>query len=434
MGAAGRDFHDFNMAFRRREDCEVVAFTATQIPNIDDRRYPPSLAGPLYPDGIPILPEHELPALIHDLDVDEVIFAYSDVTHERVMHVASLVLAEGADFRLMGPKATEVKAAVPVVSICATRTGSGKSQTTRRVAALLREHGLAVAVIRHPMPYGDLAAQAVQRFATLADLDLQKTTIEEREEYEPHIVAGNIVFAGVDYEAITRAAEAEAEVILWDGGNNDAAFLSSDLEIVVVDPLRAGHEVRYHPGEQNLRMADVIVVNKIDSATPAQIEEVLGNIAQANPRADVIMAESPVTIEDSAALRGKKVLIVEDGPTVTHGEMSYGAGYTAVAKMDDVTVIDPRPFAVGTLAAVFERYPQIGRVLPAVGYSAEQIRDLEATIDRSDADVVLVATPIDLRRVAHFTKPAVRAYYELREVSELTLAHVIGRFVAERPR
>jgi predicted GTPase len=432
MGAAGRDFHDFNMAFRDREDCEVVAFTATQIPNIDDRRYPPSLAGPLYPEGIPIFPESELADLIRDLGVDEVIFAYSDITHEHVMHVASLVLAEGADFRLMGPKATEVRSSKPVVSICAVRTGSGKSQTTRRVAALLTERGLRIAVLRHPMPYGDLAAQAVQRYADLEDLDRYETTIEEREEYEPHIVAGNIVYAGVDYEAITRAAEAETDVLLWDGGNNDTPFLASDLSIVLVDPLRAGHELRYHPGEQNLRMADVVVVNKVDSATPDQLETVKDNIASVNPGAEVILAESPVTVEHEMSLRGKKVLVVEDGPTVTHGEMPYGAGYTAAMRIGDVHLVDPRPFAVGTVKAVFEKYPHLEKVLPAVGYSPEQIRDLEATIDASDADVVLVATPIDLRKVANFTKPAVRAYYELLEISERTLADVIDRFVADR--
>jgi predicted GTPase len=431
MGAAGRDFHDFNVHFRDREDDLVVAFTATQIPNIEGRLYPPALSGPLYPEGIRIMPERQLPELIARYGVDEVVFAYSDVSHEQVMHAASLALACGSDFRLLGPKATELKAAVPVVSVGAVRTGAGKSQTTRKVAALLKERGLKIAVIRHAMPYGDLEKQIWQRFATMEDLDRHHTTIEEREEYEPHIRAGNVVYAGVDYLEILRRAEAEAEVILWDGGNNDTPFIASDLHIVLVDPLRPGHEVSYHPGEQNLRMADVVIVNKVDSATAAGIEQVRHSAARLNPDATLILAESPVTLEDVGAITGKRVLIVEDGPTTTHGDMPYGAGYVAAKQAGALEIVDPRRWAVGTVREVYEKYPKVGPVLPAVGYSEEQVADLARTIELAPADVVLIATPIDLRRVVKLDKPAVRAFYELKEISTPSLADIIDRFVAE---
>jgi predicted GTPase len=428
MGAAGRDFHNFNMVFRGDSSSRVVAFTATQIPNIDGRRYPGELAGPLYPDGIPIHPESDLPQLVHEHDVDQVVFAYSDVSHETVMHKASLVLALGADFRLIGPNASMLKATVPVVSVCAVRTGSGKSQTTRRVASVLRAKGRRVVSIRHPMPYGDLVKQKVQRFAAMEDLDRHRCTIEEREEYEPHIVAGGVIYSGVDYGAILVQAQEEADVILWDGGNNDLPFYRSDLEIVVVDPLRPGHERTYHPGEANLRRAHVVVINKIDSAGPEGIDAVRRSIRELNPKAMVIDAASPLFVDGAEQIRGKRVLAVEDGPTVTHGEMKYGAGVVAAIRHGAAEVVDPRPYTVGTLAQTFAAYPGIGTLLPAMGYGEQQMKDLEATIARTPCDVVLVATPIDLRRVIEIRKPALRVGYELQEIGKPDLADALSRF------
>jgi len=427
MGAAGRDFHNFNVYFRPRQDYEVVAFTATQIPNIEGRLYPASLAGPLYPRGIPIHPESELVALIHKHAVEQVIFAYSDVSHEYVMHQASQVLAAGADFRLMGAAATQLASEKPVISICAVRTGSGKSQTTRRVAMILRAMGLRVAAIRHPMPYGDLAAQAVQRFGDYKDLAAHNCTIEEREEYEPHLALGVIVYAGVDYERILRAAEKEVDVILWDGGNNDFPFFKSDLQIVVVDPHRPGHERTYHPGEMNLVAADVIVINNIDSADAGAVSQVRKNIAAVNLKAIVIEAASPITVSRPELVRGKRVLVIEDGPTVTHGEMSYGAGWVAAERFGAAEIIDPRPFARGSIAAVYRKYPTIGRVLPAMGYGKEQMKELRETINRSDADLVLIGTPIDLGRLIKINKPSLRVSYDLQEIGVPTLETVLRR-------
>jgi predicted GTPase len=425
MGAAGRDFHNFNTFFRTNDAFEVVAFTAAQIPYIDERRYPAVLAGPLYPDGILIHPEEELAELIDRYQVDQVVFAYSDVRHEYVMHKLSQVVALGADAVLMGPDHTAIKSTKPVISVCAVRTGAGKSQTTRAVANLLRGAGKTVAVVRHPMPYGDLAAQAVQRFATMEDLARQKCTIEEREEYEPHIAAGNIVYAGVDYEAILRQAEQEADVILWDGGNNDFSFYKADLGIVVADPHRPGDELRYFPGEVNLRMADVIVVNKVDTATREGVDTVMASIASVNPGAVVIMAASPLTVDDPEAIRGKRVLVVEDGPTLTHGEMKYGAGTIAARQFRARDFVDPRPFAVGEMKATFDKYPNIGILLPAMGYSDQQIEDLETSINTSGAELVVIGTPIDLRRIVNITIPAVRVTYELREIGHPTLRDVL---------
>lgn len=425
MGAAGRDFHNFNAFYRGNQAFEVVAFTATQIPNIEGRVYPAQLAGPGYPQGIPIHPEEKLSELIRDLQVEQVVFAYSDVPHEYVMHQASTVLAAGADFVLQGPEATMLKSTKPVVAVCAVRTGSGKSQTTRRVSEVLRHAGKKVAVIRHPMPYGDLVKQAVQRFATYEDLDRHECTIEEREEYEPHLDRGSIVFAGVDYEAILRQAEKEADVILWDGGNNDFSFYRADIYITVADPHRPGHEMRYHPGETNLRLADVVVINKIDTARPEHVDQVRTSIAAVNPRAVVIEGASPVTITgDGTSLRGKKVLVVEDGPTLTHGEMAYGAG-TIAARRFGAEPIDPRPYAVGTIAATFKKYPHMGALLPAMGYGAEQTRELEETIAKTPCDVVVIGTPIDLRRVVKIDKPTVRVSYDLQEIGHPTIADIL---------
>jgi predicted GTPase len=427
VGAAGRDFHNFNVVFRDREDVEVVAFTATQIPDIDGRVYPAKLAGDRYPEGIPIVPEDVLRDLVVRERVDEVVFAYSDVTHEHVMHVGSRALASGADYRLLGPRATELPSTKPVVAVCAVRTGSGKSQTTRHVARLLRKDGKRVAVLRHPMPYGDLTKQVVQRFERYEDLDAQDCTIEEREEYEPHLDEGNLVFAGIDYAAILRAAEKEADVILWDGGNNDTPFLAPDLHIVVCDPHRAGHEMRYHPGEQNLRMADVCVVNKIDSAPPEGVEAVMQAIAAINPGAAVVRAASPFQVEgDEEEIRGKRVLAVEDGPTLTHGEMTFGAAVLAARQYGAAELVDPRPFAVGSIAKTFEKFPHIDGLLPAMGYGRKQMRDLRKTIERSDADLVLIGTPIDLRRVVDIDKPALRVTYRLQELGEPTLAAILA--------
>lgn len=427
MGAAGRDFHNFNVFFRDNPNYQVVAFTATQIPNIEGRRYPPELAGHLYPEGIPIYPEEELPDLIRRYGVDEVVFAYSDVSHEYVMHRASIALAAGADFRLMGFGSTMLKSNKPVVAVCAVRTGSGKSQTTRHVCDVLRRMGKRVVVVRHPMPYGDLTAQAVQRFATYEDLDRYHCTIEEREEYEPHLDRGNVVYAGVDYERILRQAEAEADVVVWDGGNNDFPFFRPDLHIVVVDPHRPGHEVRYHPGETNLRAADVVVINKIDTATPEGVEAVRRSIREVNPRAIVVDAASPIFVEDPDAIRGKRVLVIEDGPTLTHGEMSYGAGVTAARRFGAAELVDPRPYAVGSIAETFQKYPHIGPLLPAMGYGEEQIRELEATINATPCDLVLAATPIDLRRVLKVRYPVDRVRYELQVLGRPTLEEILAQ-------
>jgi predicted GTPase len=428
MGAAGRDFHNFNTVFRDDGTSRVVAFTATQIPNIDGRRYPKELAGPLYPEGIPIHPESELPELIRELKADQVVFAYSDVSHEYVMHKASLVLACGPDFRLIGPQTSTLKAKVPVVSVCAVRTGAGKSQTTRRVARILRAKGRKVVSIRHPMPYGDLVKQKVQRFAALEDLDRHDCTIEEREEYEPHIAAGGVIYAGVDYGAILAEAEREADVILWDGGNNDLPFYEADLEIVVADPHRPGHERSYHPGEANLRRAHVIVINKIDTAGPEGIEAVRQSIRELNPRAIVVDAASPLSVDGAEQIRGKRVLAVEDGPTLTHGGMKYGAGVLAAIRHGAAEIVDPRPYTVGTLTGTFQKYPGIGTLLPAMGYGEEQVKDLEATIARTPCDLVLIATPIDLRRVLKIDKPALRVGYELQEIGKPDLDDVLARF------
>ena len=425
MGAAGRDFHNFNTVFRNNDAYEVVAFTATQIPNIDGRRYPPELAGALYPNGIPIYPEADLTPLIKKYNVDQVVFAYSDVSHETVMHKASQVLAAGADFRLIGPRETQIKSSKPIVSIGAVRTGAGKSQTTRRVTDILKELGYKVAAVRHPMPYGDLVKQAVQRFADYKDLDKQECTIEEREEYEPHIDRGVVIYAGVDYEAILRQAEQEADIVVWDGGNNDLSFYKSDLHIVVADPHRPGHELTYHPGETNLRMADVIVINKIDTADLDHIAHVRASIMQVNPDATVIEGASPIFVDNPAAIKGKSVLVIEDGPTLTHGEMAYGAGVVAARRFGAAEIIDPRPYAVGSIVATYQKYPTTGAVLPAMGYGAEQMHELGETINNTPCDLVLVATPIDLRRVVEINRPSQRVRYELQEIGQPTLVDVL---------
>lgn len=425
MGAAGRDFHNFNVYFRDNPAYEVVAFTATQIPNIEGRIYPPALAGSRYPQGIPIYPESELIPLIRERDVDEVIFAYSDVPHEYVMHKASQVLAAGADFRLMGLKTTMLRSPKPVVAICAGRTGSGKSQTTRRVCDLLRGMGQRVVAVRHPMPYGDLAQQVCQRFATYADMDRYRCTIEEREEYEPLIDRGVIVYAGVDYERILREAEQEADIIVWDGGNNDLPFYRPDLHIVVLDPHRPGHEMRYHPGEANVRAADVVVINKIDTAHPENVLSIRSNVMAANPDAIIIEAASPIFVERPEMIRGKRVLVVEDGPTLTHGEMAYGAGVVAARRFGAAEIVDPRPYAVGSIVDTYAKYPTTGNVLPAMGYGEQQTRELEETIRNTPCDVVIIATPIDLRRVITIEKPTQRVRYELQEIGQPTLHDVL---------
>jgi len=425
MGAAGRDFHNFNTYFRDNEEYEVVAFTATQIPDIEGRVYPSELAGKLYPEGIPIYPEEELPQLIQKYDVDFVVFSYSDVSHEYVMHKASLAHAAGASFMLLGPKHTMLKSEKPIIAVVAGRTGSGKSQTTRRVVEILSKLGKKVVVVRHPMPYGDLVKQRVQRFASYEDLDKYNCTIEEREEYEPHIDRGVVVYAGVDYEAILREAEKEADVIIWDGGNNDFPFFSPDLTITVVDPHRPGHEVTYHPGETNVRLADVIVINKIDTANLEDIEFVRENVRAVNPDATIVEAASPLFIENPDLVKGKRVLVVEDGPTLTHGEMSYGAGYIAAIKYGVSEIISAKEFAVGTIREAYEKYSQIEEVLPAVGYSEQQLKDLEDTINAIDADLVISATPINLDRVIKFNKPIVRVRYELQEIGKPTLEDII---------
>jgi len=427
VGAAGRDFHTFNVAFRGRDDVRVVAFTATQIPDIEGRVYPAELAGEGYPDGIPIRAEEELTDLIRSEEVDDVVFAYSDVTHEHVMHIGSIAMAAGADFRLMGPRSTELRSAKPVVAICAVRTGSGKSQTTRHVASVLRGAGKSVAVLRHPMPYGDLTKQAVQRFERYEDLDAADATIEEREEYEPHIAEGNLVFAGVDYGAILERAEQEADVVVWDGGNNDIPFIHPDLHLVVVDPHRPGHELRYHPGETNLRMADACVVNKIDTAPDEGVEAVLQSIRFANPDAAIVRAASPFEVEqDTHQIAGKRVLAIEDGPTLTHGEMTYGAAVLAAKAGGASELVDPRPFAVGSIKETFAKYPHMTQLLPAMGYGRKQMEELRETIERSDADLVLIGTPIDLRRVIELDKPALRVTYSLQEIGEPTIAQLLA--------
>ncbi|HTY09336.1 MAG TPA: cyclic 2,3-diphosphoglycerate synthase [Candidatus Edwardsbacteria bacterium] len=427
MGAAGRDFHNFNVYFRDNKDYQVVAFTATQIPDIAGRKYPAALAGKLYPKGIPIFDEKDLTKLIATLKVEQVVFAYSDLPYAYVMGKGAVVNAAGADFIMLGPDATMVKSKKPMISVCAVRTGCGKSQTTRRVIEILMAMGKKVVAIRHPMPYGDLAKQKVQRFATVQDLAKHHCTIEEMEEYEPHVVRGNVIYAGVDYEAIVRQAEKEADVIVWDGGNNDFPFYKSDLEIVVVDPHRPGHELSYYPGEVNLRRADVVVINKEDSASKENIALVKQNIAKANPAAVVIDANSPVTVEKGETIRGKKVLVIEDGPTLTHGEMKYGAGVVVAQKFGAAAMVDPRPYAVGTIDGTFKKYPGIGVLLPAMGYSKQQIADLQATINNTPCDLYVIGTPIDLRRLVTFPKPALRVEYELAEISKPDLAEVIKK-------
>ncbi|HVO37343.1 MAG TPA: cyclic 2,3-diphosphoglycerate synthase [Candidatus Acidoferrum sp.] len=432
MGAAGRDFHNFNVFFRNNDAYEVVAFTATQIPGIEGRNYPTELAGASYPKGIPIYPEEQLPKLIKENDIDQVVFAYSDVSHEYVMHKASLVMACGADFRLMGPKTTMVKSKVPVVSVCAVRTGSGKSQTSRQVAKILKGRGLRVAAIRHPMPYGDLRKQIWQRFASYEDLDKNECTIEEREEYEPHIDNGIVVYAGVDYERIVREAEKEADIIVWDGGNNDISFYKPDLNIVVADPHRAGHEVTYHPGETNLRMADVIIINKVDTADPRKVEQVKENIKMVNPNAKVLDAASPVSADKPELIKGKRVLVIEDGPTLTHGSMPYGAG-TIMAKNSGASeIVDPKPYAVGSIMEAYKKYTHLGSILPALGYGEKQVAELKQTIERIPCDVVVIGTPIDLRRVITINKPTVRVNYELKVLGPVSLEQVIDDFLKRR--
>ena len=429
MGAAGRDFHNFNVYFRNNDAYEVVAFTATQIPGIEGRNYPTELAGSNYPKGIPILPEEDLPRLIKEHDIDQVVFAYSDVSHEYVMHKASTVLASGADFRLMGPKTTMLKSKVPVVSVCAVRTGSGKSQTSRTVAKILRSRGLRVAAIRHPMPYGDLREQVWQRFASYEDLTKHKCTIEEREEYEPHIDNGIIVYAGVDYEKILREAEKEADVIVWDGGNNDTSFYQPDLNIVVADPHRPGHELTYHPGEENVRMADVVIINKVDTADPQKVAQVRENIKSVNPKAKILDAASPVSADNPELIRGKRVLVIEDGPTLTHGSMPYGAGTIMAQNAGAKEIIDPKPYAVGSIKEAYRKYSHLGAILPALGYSDKQVAELKETMERIPCDVIVIGTPIDLRRIITLSKPTVRVRYELKVLGPVSLEQVIDDFL-----
>jgi predicted GTPase len=427
MGAAGRDFHNFNTYFRGNDEYEVVAFTATQIPDIEGRTYPAVLAGDAYPEGIPIYAEERLVDLIKEHDIDQVVFAYSDITHEYVMHKASEVLAAGPDYVLMGVDKTMIKSTKPVVSVCAVRTGSGKSQTTRRVAEVLMGLGYKVAAIRHPMPYGDLAKQAVQRFAELSDLDKHECTIEEREEYEPHIVSGVIVYAGVDYEAIVREAEKEADIILWDGGNNDLPFYVPDYSIVVADPHRPGHETRYHPGEANVHQADVFVLNKVDTAAPEDILAVHESLRALNPDAVHVEGASPLFVDDPFAIQGKRVLVVEDGPTLTHGEMAYGAGWVAARRFGAAEIVDPRPFAVGSIVDTYNKYPTTGNVLPAMGYGDKQMKELEQSINNADVDLVIIGTPIDLGKLLKINKPTQRVRYDLQEIGQPTLQDLLEK-------
>jgi predicted GTPase len=431
MGAGGRDFHNFNVAFRDDADTQVVAFTATQIPGIADRVYPPALAGPRYPEGIPIRPEEELTHLIRAHDVDEATLAYSDLKHETVMHKASIALAAGADFRLMGPDATYLHSAKPVVAVCATRTGCGKSQTSRKVGQALLDAGLKVALVRHPMPYGDLEAMRVQRFATLEDIDASHPTVEEREEYEEPVRMGMVMYAGVDYEAILRQAEQEADVVIWDGGNNDFPFYAPDLLVVVADPLRPGHELLYHPGETNIRMADVVVINKVDSAEAHNVEQIVENVEAVNPMATLVFAKSPPRLDDGPDLLGKLVLVVDDGPTLTHGEMPFGAGLVAARNAGAARIIEPRQYAVGTLKEVFAQWPQLTNVLPAMGYSDEQLHELEQTINAADCDVVVTGTPIDLSRLITSRHPIRHVRYELEEVGTPTIPEVLEPIVLQ---
>lgn len=432
IGAAGRDFHNFNTYYRNNEEYNVVAFTAAQIPDIDGRKYPKELAGKNYPNGIPIYKEEELPTLIKNLDVDECVFAYSDVHYTDVMGISAIVNAAGADFKLMGPKKTMLKSNKPVISVCAVRTGTGKSQTSRKIIELLMAHDLKVIVIRHPMPYGDLSAQQVQRFATVEDLEKQKCTIEEMEEYEPHLERGNVVYAGIDYEAILHAAENDpdgCDVILWDGGNNDFSFYEADLSITVLDPHRAGHELRYYPGEVSLRTADLAIINKVDSAEEESIKVVENNIKLVNPTAKIIKANSTITVDNQELIEGKRVLIVEDGPTLTHGEMAVGAGTIAAERLHAGEIVDPRYYATGSLKNIFSKYEHIGTVLPAMGYGKQQLNDLEATINKVDCDTVIIGTPIDLSRIININKPTVRVFYDLDEIGSPNLKESLSEFI-----
>lgn len=432
IGAAGRDFHNFNTYYRNNENYNVVAFTAAQIPDIDGRKYPTELAGKLYPNGIPIYEESDLPKLIKELNVDDCVFSYSDVPYTKVMGVSAIVNSAGANFILLGTKDTKIRSTKPVISVGAVRTGCGKSQTSRRVIELLMDKGLKVVAIRHPMPYGNLVAQKVQRFATIEDLKKHKCTVEEMEEYEPHVVRGNVIYSGVDYEAILRAAENDTDgcdVILWDGGNNDFPFYAADLDITVVDPLRPGNELSYYPGEVTLRDANVVVINKIDSATPDAIQTVRESIEKVNPKATVVDAVSPIQVDDPSVIKGKRVLVVEDGPTLTHGEMKIGAGTVAAKKFGASELIDPRPFVVGKLAETFRIYPNIGVLLPAMGYSDQQLKDMETTINNTDCDAVVIGTPIDLNRIIKITKPNTRVYYDLQEIGKPNLVGIIDEFV-----
>jgi predicted GTPase len=432
MGAAGRDFHNFNTYFRDDDSYDVVAFTATQIPDIEGRTYPPELAGSLYPAGIPILAEQDLPEIIRDKEIDIVVFAYSDVSHQYVMERASTVNAAGADFMLLGPASTMVQSIKPLISITAVRTGSGKSQTTRRICSILKGKGKKLAVIRHPMPYGDLVKQEVQRFETYDDLDKHECTIEEREEYEPHIAAGTIVYAGVDYEKILRQAEQEADVVVWDGGNNDFSFYHADLSIVVVDPHRAGHELLYYPSGVNVRLADVIIINKVDTASLEDIHFVRENVQSLNPNATLIEAASPIQVEDPSIIRGKRVLVIEDGPTLTHGGMEYGAGVIAAQRFGAECLVDPRPYTVDSISETYRKYPKIGRLLPAMGYGDQQIRDLQETVNRVECDAVVIGTPIDLGRLLKFPVPATRVQYELQEIGLPSLERVIETHLGDK--
>jgi len=429
IGAAGRDFHNFNTYFRDNEEFNVVAFTAAQIPDIDGRKYPAALAGSLYPDGIPIYAEGDLEELIAKYDVHTCVFAYSDVPYNYVMGMSARVNTTGANFSLLGPNDTQIKSTKPLIAVGAVRTGCGKSQTSRRIIEILMERGLKVVAIRHPMPYGDLVAQKVQRFATIEDLAKHKCTIEEMEEYEPHVVRGNVIYSGVDYEAILREAEKEADVVLWDGGNNDFSFYKPDLMVTVVDPHRPGHELSYYPGEVTLRLADVVVINKMDSAGPEGIQQVRENISKVNPAAIVVDGASPLTVDKPELIKGKKVLVVEDGPTLTHGEMTIGAGVVAARRFGAAEMVDPRPYTVGKLSETFRIYPKIGTLLPAMGYGEEQIRDLEATINKVECDTVVIATPIDLSRLIKINKPAVKVDYDLQEIGTPNLSGVVADFL-----
>ena len=435
IGAAGRDFHNFNIFYRDQEEYQVVAFTAAQIPDIDDRKYPAELAGKLYPEGIPIRAEEELPELIAEFNVDDCVFSYSDVTYQKVMGLSSIVQAAGANFMLLGPKATMLKSTKSVIAVCATRTGCGKSQTSRKIIQILKAKGLKVVAVRHPMPYGNLNSQRVQRFAAVDDLIKHHCTIEEMEEYEPHLMNGVVVYAGVDYEAILREAEKDpngCDLILWDGGNNDFTFYKPDLLVTVVDPHRPGNELTYYPGEVNLRMADVVIVNKTDTAPPAGIQTVYKNIQKVNPTAQVIKGTSPIRVDNPAVIKNKRVLVIEDGPTLTHGEMKIGAGTIAASQYGAIECIDPREHVVGKLAATFKTYPNIGKVLPAMGYGAQQIRDLEATIENTHCDAVIIGTPIDLKRIVKINKPSTRVYYELQEVGSPNLEEILTNFIQKR--